>query len=79
MHNLKSEYLSTFSSRTEEKNKDITITKSSKYDGKDYLTKFTFTVIRTLDMNDKDRTFKMTFESSEFKRDLQFIIRPRGK
>ncbi|KAK0042421.1 neural cell adhesion molecule 1 [Biomphalaria pfeifferi] len=65
-------------SRTEEKNKDITITKSSKYDGKDYLTKFTFTVIRTLDMNDKDRIFKMTFESSEFKRDLQFIIRPRG-
>ncbi|KAH9504310.1 hypothetical protein Btru_064601 [Bulinus truncatus] len=65
-------------SRDEVLTRDVSITKSSKFDGKDYLTKFTFTSLRNLDLNDKDRTFTMTFDTSESKGNLDFVIRPRG-
>ncbi|CAL1548894.1 unnamed protein product, partial [Lymnaea stagnalis] len=64
--------------RKEELSKDVAITKESKYSGKDYLTKFTFESKRSLDQNDMDRIFIMTFQSSEFTTDLKFTIRPRG-
>ncbi|KAH9504557.1 hypothetical protein Btru_063176, partial [Bulinus truncatus] len=34
--------------------------------------------IRNLDLNDKDRVFTMTFDTSESKGNLDFVIRPRG-
>ncbi|KAH9504556.1 hypothetical protein Btru_063173 [Bulinus truncatus] len=64
--------------RDEVLTRDVSITKSSKFDGKDYLTKFTFTSIRNLDLNDKNRVFTMTFDTSESKGNLDFVIRPIG-
>ncbi|KAH9504558.1 hypothetical protein Btru_063186, partial [Bulinus truncatus] len=66
-------------SRDEVLTRDVSITKSSKFDGKDYLTKFTFTSIRNLDLNDKDRVFTITFDTSESKENFDFVIRPRGQ
>ncbi|KAI8775459.1 neural cell adhesion molecule 1, partial [Biomphalaria glabrata] len=64
--------------RTEDMTKDVFITKLSTYDGRNYLTKFTFTVIRTLDNKDINRVFTLTFQSKYFTRELQFVVRPRG-
>ncbi|KAK6963689.1 neural cell adhesion molecule 1, partial [Biomphalaria glabrata] len=63
--------------RTEDMTKDVFITKMSTYDGRNYLTKFTFTVIRTLDNKDINRVFTLTFQSKYFTRELQFVVRPR--
>uniref|UniRef100_A0A0B6ZTE4 Uncharacterized protein n=1 Tax=Arion vulgaris TaxID=1028688 RepID=A0A0B6ZTE4_9EUPU len=65
-------------SRKEEIPKDFVISKIQNYDGKSYLTKFTLTSRRNLDMTDADRMFIMTIESSEFTKDFSFRIRPRG-
>ncbi|XP_059161273.1 uncharacterized protein LOC131944606 [Physella acuta] len=66
------------SKRQEKIPEDVEFTKESKYDGKPYMTKFTFFSRRKLDQTDMDREFTVTFESSEFKRDLKFVISPRG-
>lgn len=57
---------------------DFAVTKESNHDGKMYLTKLTLTSRRSLSMSDADRIFILTMESSEFKQDFSFVIRPRG-
>ncbi|XP_055867042.1 hemicentin-1-like isoform X3 [Biomphalaria glabrata] len=66
------------SSQNEDMASDVSITKVPKYKGKDYLTQFTFSVIRVIDINDKDRTFTLTFNNSKFSRDFRFILMDIG-
>ncbi|XP_005093543.1 titin [Aplysia californica] len=57
---------------------DFQVSSESNFQGKAYLTKFIFSSIRTLDLNDADRTFTITLESSVFTEEFSFVIRPRG-
>nr|KAI8734784.1 neural cell adhesion molecule 1-like [Biomphalaria glabrata] len=57
---------------------DVSITKSTNYDGKIYLTKFTFTLLRAMYENDKNRTFTLTISNRKFSRDFMFILRDVG-
>ncbi|KAK0040604.1 neural cell adhesion molecule 1, partial [Biomphalaria pfeifferi] len=64
--------------RNEDLTSDVSITKSTKYEGKIYLTKFTFTLLRAMYENDKNRTFILTINNRKFSRDFMFILRDVG-